>query len=231
MKNIINLHSKSKMTIALISAIIVFSVNCNAKVDGSVFATLERVSEDSVYFAINNKLDDTIYFFDSYRSFDYTVPNNRYSMSEYLHKYNPKTKKFTLSLTPIYNRLMCGRPSLVVVGSDGVERGYARFVFRHIPPQSTVTVSLPMSSILMSTYIEDVDLNDAKYYKKNNIPKTFSKIPRYECNGQSWLTIDFAYYYHDSLVHYVEDPIVNYSVTEEMVMSYNIFSISLLISN
>lgn len=34
-----------------------------ASIDGSVYATLEKVSEDSVYFRITNKLNDTIYFF------------------------------------------------------------------------------------------------------------------------------------------------------------------------
>ncbi len=231
MRNIINSFFNPKRLILIQFVIITTCVNCNAKIDGSVFATLERVTEDSVYFTIHNKLNDSIYFFDSYRSFDYTFFNNKYSMSEYLHKYNPETKKFTLSLTPIQHRLCLGRTDLVVCGADGVERGYARYVFRHIPPQSNFTISLPMNSILMPTYIEDVNLDDEKFYRNKNIIKTFRKITRYLCDDQRWLTIEFAYFYNDLLVNFCMDTKEGEILTQEMLDSYRTFSISLLIGN
>lgn len=205
-----------------------------ARIDGSVYATLEKVSEDSVYFRITNKLNDTIYFFDSYRSFDYTALDNAYSMSEYLHRYNPHTKIYKFSLTPILHRLGYHPGDLVVSGADGVIRGYARFVFRHISPAHSIVVSLPVRSILMTDYIEDVNLDDEKFYKKRNgkkILEAFKDIKRYKSEKQRWLCIEFAYYYDSSIVEYVEHPKDGRIVTDKMLSSFNIFSISLLVSN
>lgn len=82
--------TKQNIVIGIVTIVFVLMPLQSAarRIDGAVFATLDSISADTLYFSLNNRLNDSIGLFTTYLPSRESPYEICYAKSVYLHKYD-----------------------------------------------------------------------------------------------------------------------------------------------
>lgn len=209
-----------------------FCHSASAQKAGCIYANLERVSADSVYVSIHNETCDSIFIFSTYLPDGYDIlSHNDHSLSEYLHRFNPDENRYTISFIPIKNLLFFGCPDMVYIGKEAVYNGCLGYAFKPITSNGSITVALPITSIVQKDYVEEFypgkdDYNPAI---RTKYKERLKKLKRYILKDAGCVYVEFALFFKNTLPDILsEHRIADW--TQETLRNYIIVSLPIILN-
>lgn len=177
------------------------------RVDGAVFATLDSITTDSLYFSVHNKLNDSISLFTSYLPTKNPREYAGYCKSVYLHRYNSVNDSYTLSFAPLLPFLTLGYSDRIYVGADAVIANRVHFSLETVAPGANRAIVLPVTAILQREYVRDFNTHSLRVWDflYENDPEKVIKTERIEAEKLDCVYVEFAYYMTDAITEIFND--------------------------
>lgn len=177
------------------------------RVDGAVFATLDSITPDSLYFSVHNKLNDSISLFTSYLPTKNPREYAGYCNSVYLHRYNSTNDSYTLSFAPLLPFLTLGYSDRIYVGADAVIANRVHFSLETVVPGAKRAIVLPVKSVLQREYVRDFNIHSLRVWDflYESDPYKVIKTKRIEAEKLDCVYVEFAYYMTDAITEIFND--------------------------
>lgn len=118
--------------------------------DVGVYAILKYIDDNKACISLISNSDDTMYVFSSY--FD-----EECCVSEYIHRYEMKDKRYKLSFLPLLPYLSPNLSDNVVnAPSKIISYSQIKFDFVPIAPKDSVDIYIPKEALISKKYMRDV---------------------------------------------------------------------------
>lgn len=190
--------TKQNIVIGIVTIVFVLMSLQSAarRIDGAVFATLDSISADTLYFSLNNRLNDSIGLFTTYLPSRESPYEICYAKSVYLHKYDSGKDSYTLSFAPLLPFLTMGYYDCIVQSPDAVVAGRLHFSCETIEPGGTRQIVVPVDAVLQREYVKDLDPYNLCPRESiiRDITKEVKEAERVEAEKLDCVYVEFAYY-------------------------------------